>query len=327
MNHDAELMLSKIAPHNVSYDAPKLWIKFLHEIFDNDQEVVDYIQRVMGYAMTASMAERCMFVLIGDGMNGKSVLLDVMRQVMGSYATTSNINILLDKKMQNNANMGDVARLNGMRCVITNEAEHSDKLKESAIKTWTSGNDNITARFLYGNEFEFTPMGKIFMASNYKPRIIGTDLGIWSRIKMIMFNVTFDEKTQDKNLKDKLMLEADKILGWMIRGCVLWQEKGLDEPKKFKSAKREYRSEMDIVQKWVDENCIIDKDKSEKSIDLFDNFSLYVQKNREYQLTHTMFGRNLSKKFEKRKRTGSTFYLGLRLIKGYVLTKEEHDDV
>ena len=84
---------------------------------------------------------------------------------------------------------------------------------------------------------------------------------------------------------------------------------------------------MDIVQKWVDENCIIDKDKSEKSIDLFDNFSLYVQKNREYQLTHTMFGRNLSKKFEKRKRTGSTFYLGLRLIKGYVLTKEEEEHV
>ena len=325
--HDSDLMLSKIAPFEVSYDEPTLWLKFLNEVFGNDQDVVSYIQRVMGYALTSSMEERCMFVLIGDGMNGKSVLLDVIRQVLGSYATTSHINILLDKKMQANANMGDVARLNGMRCVITNEAEHSDKLKESAIKTMTSGNDNITARFLYGNEFEFTPISKIFMASNYKPRIIGTDLGIWSRIKMIMFNVTFDEKHQDKNLKDKLMSEASAILGWGIKGYYEWRKQGLNEPKKFKSAKSEYRSEMDIVQKWVDENCVIDENGREKSIELFDNFSAYVAKNREYQLTHTMFGRNMSKKFEKKKQLGSTYYLGLKILNGEVLSKEEKENV
>ena len=325
MPHDASLMISKIAPYEVSYEKPKLWLKFLNEIFEDDQDVIDYIQRVMGYAMTADMSERCMFVLIGDGMNGKSVFLDVMRNIFGSYATTSNINILLDKKSQNQANMGDVARLNGMRCVITNEAELTDKLKESAIKTITSGNDNITARFLYGKEFEFTPISKIFMSSNYKPRIMGTDLGIWSRIKMIMFHRTFDENTQDKHLKDKLMTEASEILGWAIAGNVEWQKQGLNEPEKFKSAKREYRSEMDIVQKWVDENCVIDENAREKAMDLFDNFSIYAQRNKEYQLTNTMFGRNLSKKFEKRKYLGATYYLGLRVNNNYddILTKEE----
>jgi putative DNA primase/helicase len=214
IKHDSKLMLSKIAPYTPSYDEPKLWIKFLNEVFENDQEVIDYMQRIFGYAMTSDTTERCIFFFVGDGMNGKSVLLDVLRQVLGSYALTSNVNILLDKKNQGGSNMGDVARLNGMRCVITNEAEITDKIKESAIKTITSGNDNITARFLYGSEFEFTPECKIFMATNYKPRIIGVDLGIWSRIKILTFNVTFDEQHQDKNLKDKLMTEADKILGW-----------------------------------------------------------------------------------------------------------------
>jgi len=329
MKHDANQMLSKISPYEPSYDEPKLWLKFLNEIFENDKSVIDYIQRVMGYAMTSDTTERCMFCLIGDGMNGKSVLLDVLRQILGSYATTSNINILLDKKMQNNANMGDVARLNGMRCVITNEAELTDKLKESAIKTITSGNDNITARFLYGEEFEFTPECKIFMASNYKPRIIGTDLGIWSRIKMIMFNVTFDEYHQDKNLKDKLLEEGSQILGWAIKGYAMWEKIGLAEPKKFKSAKKEYRSEMDVVQQWVEKNCVNDPNHREKSMDLFDNFSVYVSKAKEYQLTLTMFGRNLSKKFIKKKYLGVMWYMGIRIKKHYddILTKAEKDEV
>lgn len=329
LGHNADLMLSKIAPFEISYDRPQLWLKFLSEVFENDQEVIDYIQRVLGYAITGSMSERCMFVLIGDGMNGKSVFLDIARQALGSYATTSNINILLDKKMQNNANMGDVARLNGMRMVVTNEAELNDKLKESAIKTMTSGSDNIVARFLYGEEFEFEPKMKIFMASNYKPRIIGTDLGIWSRIKMILFNVTFDGDKQDKNIKEKLSKEIPQILGWIIKGYYEWKKYGLREPEKFKSAKREYRSEMDIVQKWLDENCVIDSNARENATALYENFVHFVKRNNEFLLTKTMFGLNLSKKFEKKPYLGRVYYVGLRLDPDLtnVLTEEEQNEV
>ena len=328
--HDKDLMLSKISPYEVDFDSkPKLWLKFLNEIFEADQEVIEYMQKIFGYSMTGSMTERCMFMLIGDGMNGKSVMLEVIRRAMGDYGTTSDINILLDKKAQPGGNLGDVARLNGIRYDVTNEAELTDKLKESSIKTMTSGNDNIVARFLYGEQFEFSPQMKIFMASNYKPTIRGQDRAIWDRIRMILFNVSFDETRRDKTLQDKLCKEIPQILGWMIEGCIKWQKEGLDEPDKFKYAKDEYRSEMDSVRRWVEENCIIDTDARTPSKELFKNFSNYVQDRKEFQLSHTMFGRNLSKKFEKRKYLGVTTYLGLKLKphNDNILSEFEKDEV
>jgi putative DNA primase/helicase len=193
----------------------------------------------------------------------------------------------------------------------------------------TSGNDNIVARFLYGEQFEFTPQNKMFMASNYKPTIRGQDRAIWDRIRMILFNRSFDNSSRDKVLQEKLTAEIPQILGWMIQGCILWQKEGLEEPAKFKDAKSEYKSEMDVVRRWVEECCITEPNARETSTVLFKNFSNYVQSNKEYQLSHTMFGRNLGKKFSKRSYLGTVHYVGLRLKPGndYVLSEEEKNEV
>ena len=327
--HNKDAMLSKYSPYTVDYkNEPKLWMKFLNEIFENNEEVVKYIQRVLGYSMTASTREQCMFMLIGDGSNGKSLLLDIINEALGSYAATSNVDILLEKHNASQGNLGDVARLQNIRYVVTDEAKSGDKLNESAIKTMTSGIGKIVARFLYGNEFEFTPKMKIFMASNYKPTIRGTDHGIWRRIKVIPFKVVIPDEKQDKDLKYSLMKEMPQILGWLIKGCIYWQKYGLQEPNILKQAQTDYRSEMDVVQRWIDEVCIVGNFR-EPSTKLFDNFSNYVKANKEFQLSHTMFGRNLSKKFDKKIHGGVTYYFGLKLKEGnqYILSPEEVDEI
>jgi len=270
-----------------------------------------------------------MFFLFGDGSNGKSLLLDMLNEAMGSYGKTSNADILLEKYNASQGNLGDIARLKGTRFVMTDEAKHNDKLNESAIKTYTSGIGNIVARYLYGNEFEFTPNMKLFMSSNYKPRITGTDHGIWRRIKVIPFNKVIPDEKQDKHLKTKLLKEMPQILGWMIKGCLLWQRHGLNEPDKLKDAHKDYRSEMDIVQRWINEACLIDETEYTPSSELFENFSNYVQQNKEYQLSHTMFGRNMSKKFKKGRYGGVTVYRGviLKPTSQYVLSKKEYEEV
>lgn len=328
--HDKSLMLSKYSPFEVDFkNEPIKWLAFLNDIFEKDQEIIQYMQRVLGYAMTSSTREQCMFMLIGDGSNGKSLLLEIINEALGSYAATSSVEILLEKHNGSAGNLGDIARLNGIRFVVTDEAKLGDKLNESGIKTLTSGIGKIVARFLYGNEFEFTPIMKLFMASNYKPTIRGTDHGIWRRIKVIPFNKVIPDDLQDKDLKYKLMDEMPQILGWIIKGCVEWQKVGLKEPDKLKQAQHEYRSEMDVVQRWVDEVCVIDANCKETSTTLFDNFSNYVKANKEFQLSHTMFGRNMSKKFIKKTYSGVTYYMGLRLKKDnkYILTKEERDAI
>ena len=325
--HNKDDYISKFSPHKISFETPKLWLKFLDEIFEKDQEVIRYVQKAMGYSMTASMREEVMFILLGDGSNGKSVLLETLNEALGDYGGTSNVDILLEKKYSSGENKGEIARLNGLRQVTTEEPGLGDKLNESAIKTMTSGAGKIVARFLYANEFEFSPKMKIWMAANYKPKIRGTDHGIWRRIRIIPFNITFEDEKQDKELKNKLKSEIEQILGWMIEGCKLWLKEGLKEPKKLQDAQHEYRSEMDVVQRWVDENCVLAPNAKEKSSKLFENFSHYAKSNKEFQLSHTMFGRNLSKKFKKKVVYGITEYLGIRIREGSILTKEERDEI
>ena len=326
--HDKKTMLSKMAPYQIVEEEPKRWLKFLDEIFEGDQDIIDYMHKVVGYGLTAETKEQAMFILVGDGANGKSLFLEIMNMIAGSYGANSNVEILLEKR-NNTQNLGDVARLNKIRNVVTDETKIGDKLNESAIKTMTSGIGKIVARFLYGNEFEFTPVFKIFMATNHKPVIRGTDHGIWRRLKLIPFNRVFEKHEQDKELITKLKLEIDGIFTWAVKGAKKWYAEGLREPAILDDTIREYRTEMDIIQQWVDENCDLDKGFRAPSKDLFENFTQYATMNKEFQMSQTLFGRNMAKKFQKRRIGGAMYYEGLRIKADsiYYLDKQTIDDI
>ena len=310
--HEKGRMLSRYSEVSLEPGEPKLWLRFLAEIFAGNTDMVNYVQRILGYCLTGYTKEQSIFILHGDGSNGKSLLLEVANKIMGGYATTSSVDILVDRKMHS-ANMSEIARLKGIRFVVTDETETGDKLKESAIKSMTSDHGEITARFLYGNEFTYKPVFKIIMATNHKPIIRGTDHGIWRRIKMIPFNVIIPDHKQDRDLGEKLSKEHGKILKWMIDGAVAWFNGGLKTPKIIDDAVGEYRSEMDLVQKWIDDNCEIDEKYATPSIDLFKNITQYIYDNKEYPMSNTLFGRNMGKKFQKRKIGNVVHYIGIRV--------------
>jgi putative DNA primase/helicase len=249
------------------------------------------------------------------------LFLEILNIISGSYGATSNVEILLDKK-STTANLGDVARLNRIRMVVTDETKIGDKMNESAIKTMTSGIGKIVARFLYGNEFEFTPIFKIFMATNHKPVIRGTDHGIWRRLKIIPFNRVFEKHEQDKELIIKLKDELNEIFTWAVEGAGLWYEQGLQEPAILEETIKEYRTEMDLIQRWIDEACDVGEFK-ETARDLFENFNNYVSINKEFQMSQTLFGRNISKKFKKRRLGGQIYYEGIRLKKDSIYWLDE----
>lgn len=312
MEHNKTYMCSKYVPYPLSEKEPTLWIKFLNEIFSNNAELIRYVQKILGYSITGVTKEQCMFIFLGDGANGKSVLLEIINEICGSYGATSNSEILLEKRNQA-GNLGEIARLNGIRNVVTNETKIGDKLNESSIKSLTSGIEKIVARFLYGNEFEFLPIFKIFMATNHRPVIRGTDNGIWRRIKIVPFNVVFEKDKQDKELIFKLKKELPEILNWLIQGCMLWQKEGIENPQIIDESVKEYRAEMDLIQRWIDECCELDTSYHVKSMDLFNNLCNYISINREFQISNTLFGRNMSKKFEKKRYGGAIYYIGIRL--------------
>ena len=202
------------------------WKKFLHRILQGNEALIRFFQKAVGWALTGDMSEQVMFILYGSGANGKSTFINTVMEILGEYAMSTQTETFMRKNGNNLSN--DIARLRGARFVTTVEAEEGRRLSEPLIKQVT-GQDVMTARFLYGEYFDFLPTFKIFMATNHKPVIRGTDVGIWRRIKLIPFTETIPYEERNPDLMKILLREKAGILNWMIEGAL--QKERLGEPE------------------------------------------------------------------------------------------------
>jgi putative DNA primase/helicase len=201
----------------------------------------------------------------------------------------------------------DIARLRGTRFVTTTEAEQGKRLSEPLIKQIT-GNDRMTARFLYGEFFNFVPTFKIFMATNHKPVIKGTDHGIWRRIKLIPFTTTIEEEKQDKNLEQKLMEEGPGILNWILEGTVRWCNERLKTPPAITSATDEYRGEMDVIGNFIKERCVQGAGCTIRARELFKVYQDWCEENNEHACSERFLGLRLKELGITQKRMGDGRY-------------------
>lgn len=305
--HDATLKFTKKA--NVSYDESKKcprWEQFLREIFNDDKDLIKWIQKALGYSLTGKTSEQVMFILNGKGRNGKSVFLDVVSHIFGDYRTNIQPDSLMVKNSQG-AN-SDIARLKGARFVTTVESNDGMRFNEGLVKQLTGG-DTVTARFLHANEFEFTPKFKVWMATNHRPIIRGTDKGIWRRIRLIPFEREFTEEEVDLDLTSKLLAESDGILQWMLKGLEMWQKERLGMCEKILMANKEYRQEMDVVSTFIEECVNNSLGKEVKASELYQHYKNYCLQNGFFVLTSTKFGRELDNKgyIKTHKRTGKYY--------------------
>lgn len=289
---------------------PEKWLNFLADIFNGDRELIRYVQKALGYSLSGLTNEQCMFFLVGNGRNGKSTFLEIVRKILGDYA----VNIQPESIMirQNNGANSDIARLKGARFVTCAEPAEGMRLNEGLVKQLT-GDDMITARKLYGNEFEFRPEFKLWIATNHKPTIRGTDLGIWRRIHIIPFAVTIPEDKVDKNLGDKLTEELPDILAWIAVGYKLWQSEGLGKSTAVEKATADYKNEMDVIANFLDSEFVQQGGEC-KSSTLYALYCKWCDQNNEYKMSSTKFGREMGKKYQSRNSHGKVF-IGLSLSK------------
>jgi P4 family phage/plasmid primase-like protien len=305
--HNPEDLITKMAP--VDYDpnarAP-LWLSFLDRIMSGNQDVIKFLQRITGYSLTGSTREQCIFILHGIGANGKSTYLETIADVLGDYANTTPTQTLMPRRADAMSN--DLARLAGSRFVTATETDDGHKLAESLVKQMTGG-EQVAARFLYGEIFQFRPKFKIFLGTNHQPEIVGTDHGIWRRIKKIKFDVVIPDEEQDKNLKQKLLQEAPGILAWAVRGCQEWLAAGLQEPEEVTEATRRYRADMDVLADFLTDCCDVGAINATVSIsELYRAYSKWCEESGERALSKLKFGRRMAERGFRQDRTGQERY-------------------
>jgi putative DNA primase/helicase len=313
--HNQKDLITKIA--NVDFDPEAscpAWKKFIMEIMNYNTELIQFVQTAAGWALSGDTSEQCMFILFGTGANGKSTFLNTIMNLLGDYAIATPTETFMKKAGDHITN--DIARLRGTRFVTTTEAEHGRRISEPLIKQIT-GNDKMTARFLYGEFFNFIPTFKIFMATNHKPIIKGTDHGIWRRIKLIPFTTRIEEENQDKHLEQKLIQEGSGILNWLIEGSMRWCEEGLKTPAIITSATDEYRSEMDIIGNFIKERCVQGEDGSIKARELFKCYQDWCDDHNEHAVSERFFGLRLKELgIEQKKMMDGRYWQSLRIRVG-----------
>lgn len=305
--HDSSFMMSKITycEYDTSNKKPELWLKFLDDVTNHNKELQDYIQKCVGYSLSGSTREQCAYFLYGMGNNGKSTFLDVIADMLGAYASNAQPETIMMKRWGSEGANSDIARLKSARFVTSEEPTEGVRLNEGLLKQLTGGS-KITCRFLYGDEFEYMPEFKIWIATNHKPIIRGTDFGIWRRIKLIPFEVNIPKEKVDKMLKYKLRKEMPQIMKWAVDGCIKWQKEGIEEPECVQEAIKEYKQEMDLLASFLEQCVVIDYDCEEKipSSDLFKLYSRWAKENNEYEMSSNKFFREIGKKLPEKGRNG-----------------------
>ena len=313
-NGTIDLRTGSIRPHNpadlitflspVVYDHAAtcpVWLRFLSDVFAGDQDMVGFIQRAVGWSLSGVVKERALFFLYGNaGKNGKTTMVEAIMKLAGMSGETSygygrkvGADTFMKSRNQED-NQRKAATLAGPRFVCTSEVDEEHRLNEQLVKDITGG-DTLEGRRLYQEAFTFKPQFKPWMYGNHKPEIRGTDDAIWSRVRMVPFDVSFKGR-EDLELSGKLEAELSGILNWAIQGCLDWQRTGLRPPAKVEAATQAYRDEMDVFGPFITECCVVHKNSVVRASDLWKAYQAWCVENSQREQNQTKFGRYLTAK-------------------------------
>ncbi len=312
-------LATKMAP--VAFDetakAP-LWCAFLERILP-DAEVRAFVQRAAGYSLTGETGEQVLFLAWGSGANGKSTFVEALLAMLGDYGIKTQAETLLAKR--ENAIPNDVAALRGARFVAAVESEEGRRLAEVRVKELTGG-DTVSARFMRAEWFTFQPVCKLWLATNHRPTVRGTDEAIWRRLRLIPFNVTVPAAERDRTLLARLRGDLPGILAWAVEGCLEWQRDGLKPPDAVMAATSSYRAEQDVIGAFLADRCVIAPGVFVTSADLYRSYRAWAEGAGEDMLTKRALGLVLRDRGFDAERAGKDRNRGWR---GIGLLDPRHD--
>lgn len=216
----------------------------------------DYFGRFLGHSSTGYTHEQLFFLAQGRGRDGKSTILDCVRETLGSYAEVGNVETFLDGQRSPGGPDPELVKLAGdVRLVILSEPPRGAKLAEGRLKAWTSGSP-ISARDMHAKPITFRPIGKLIWECNAFPVARGDDDGIWRRVRPVMFRVQVPPEKVDKSLPAQLQREQSGVLNWLVARVGDWLTHGLSPPSSLVAVLEDYRRASSPFGEWLAARCV-----------------------------------------------------------------------
>jgi putative DNA primase/helicase len=290
------------------------WNAFLADTFGGDHDMVGFVQRLSGYSASADTGTHVFPFLHGPGGNGKSVLMDVLRSLLGDYAAPAPAGFLMVGRQEHSE---ELARLQGLRMVVASEINPDARFDEAKLKELTGG-DTLTARFMHQSFFTFEPTHHLWLMGNHQPRVKAGGDSFWRRLRLLPFQYKVPEAKKIDGLADLLVAEEGPgILAWIIRGAVDHFAKGLREPESVKAATAAYAAEEDHIGRFLEDCCTLGPAAQVRTETgrVRAAYEAWCRNEGEELLDARPFGRELKAKGIVRKpSSGKYFYAGLGLI-------------
>lgn len=253
-DNDPRRMLTQCT--TVGYDPKATCPQFaglVWQIAGQNEQTHQWLCRAIGYTLTGRVHEDTWFYLFGEGSNGKSTLLKMLRLAMGSYACSLDIKFLTAGK---DSHSTEYAKLDGKRLVVSTEVERNQKLAESKIKELTGG-EGLEPREMHQSANaakSWYPKLKLWLSGNHDLVIMGTDAGTWRRIQKLSITCSFAHSNVRDSLFEK---EGAGILAFAVLCARAWYgHEGLGTCDAVKQATEDYRREQDLLGQFFSD-CLV----------------------------------------------------------------------
>ena len=325
IDHNQKHNITKLA--NVSYH-PKAecptFDKFIQEVFNHDPELIRWMQRAIGYSLTGSVDEQCLFIAYGTGANGKSTLFEVISQILGDYSKTADFETFLNNQLSDVRSLEAVGELKGIRYALASEVDKSRRFSESVVKRLTGG-DTLRGTKLRSSAFEFKPEFKLWFLANHLPFVRDGSYGFWRRIKVVPFTQKFAGAKIDKRLPEQLLSEAEGIFAWCVRGAIEWSQtlemtegvSGIGSCKAVEDASNDYKSDNDTLTNFIEDTILKEEGSRVSARELYTEYKFWLElRGESYQVPENVFARQMEERGLKKKRTKEgVFYVDIHLNK------------
>lgn len=312
--HHAEDLLTKITAVTPDMENMNIWLDAVNQFFCNDKDLTDYVQQIVGLCAIGKVYVESLIIAYGEGSNGKSTFWNTIAKVLGTYSGTMSADTLTVGCKRNVK--PEMAELKGKRLVIAAELEEGMRLNTSIVKQLCS-TDEITAEKKYKDPFRFTPAHTLVLYTNHLPKVGANDDGTWRRLIVIPFNAKLKGNSDIKNYTDYLVQNAGgAVLQWIIDGAekVIKNNFRLTVPKCVADAVGRYREGNDWLSGFLEECCEVNKNYTQKSGEIYQEYRAYCQRNGEYTRSTTDFYTGLENAgFERRKTKSYNIIYGLKL--------------
>lgn len=326
--HDRADLITRVVNANYDFDSHSGFFEAFLARIQPDANIRAFLQRSIGYSLLGSVPERAFWILYGTGNNGKSVFTNLFNNLLGEYASTTTTATIMQGNLS--AIPNDIARLKGKRFILVPETEENERLNAALIKR-LSGGDTVSARYLFGEYFDFYFSGKLWITTNHKPIITDHSKGLWDRLKLVPFaeNIPDNEVIKSDDLMSRLMADADAVLTWAAIGARDYcDQKSLATPDVIQREIDAYRYEQDSIAQFIDERCqtldqarqsepqryFAESDFQIPNSDLYAAYRKFCEANGEYARSHRRLSQNLRERGFQQIKNNARQWAGIRLL-------------